>query len=155
MCYYVDDSLSDLSEELLLLNSRVNILGPTLLSREFIKRYKGDNGRIVLFSSTQELEPSINQLSYVITKASVPILVKNLSIYAAKKNITINALNPGLTDTGIIDINTEKKYIQRNPFHRIGTVKDVTNLIEFLISPQSNWITGQTINSEGGLYREV
>lgn len=65
MCHFVDDSLGDLTEGLLLSNCRVNILGATLLSREFIKRYKGDCGRIILFSSTQELEPSVNQLRYL------------------------------------------------------------------------------------------
>lgn len=155
MCHFVDDSLSNLSEELLLTSARVNTIGPALLCREFIRRYKGDCGRIVLFSSTQELEPSINQMSYVFTKASVPIIVKNLAIYAADKNTTINAINPGFTDTGIMDEEIAKRYIQKNPFHRIGTVKDAANIVEFLISTESSWITGQTINSEGGLYREV
>ena len=151
-CYYVDDSLDDLSYEIINNNYEVNSKAPFMLCQEFYKRFHGTSGRIILISSTQNLEPLTQSIAYGITKSTVPGIVYTLFPILGRKNITINAVNPGPTRVGY---NYETTNIPKSnlTFDRIGETEDVVNLVEFLISTKGKWITGQTINSEGGLIR--
>lgn len=151
-CYYSNDSLDNLSLETIDSNYDVNAKAPFLLCQEFYKRFKGDSGRIILMSSTQTLEPLIQNIAYGVTKSIVPGIVYTLFPILGQKNITINAINPGPTRIGY-DGEIDSIPMHNLTFGRIGETEDVVNLVDFLISPKGKWITGQVINSEGGLVR--
>lgn len=103
-------------------------------------------------SSTQALEPLLHTLAYGITKSVIPGIVYTLYPLLGRKNITINAIYPGPTKVGY-DNETNSIPIFNLSFGRIGETEDVVNLIDFLVSPKGKWVTGQVINSEGGLVR--
>ncbi|MCA9902189.1 MAG: SDR family oxidoreductase, partial [Anaerolineales bacterium] len=69
----------------------------------------------------------------------------------ASLGITVNAIDPGITDTGWIPDELRQQFVAQAPMKRIGTPKDAARLIRFLASPEAGWITGQLIRSRGGL----
>lgn len=132
----------------------VNLKATTLLTIEFIKRFdlkKG--GRIINLTSGQSLREMSDEIAYAITKGAVETLTKTISQKIATKGITINAVNPGPTDTGWMDENLTKIILEKSPMGRVGTPKDASRLIAFLASDEAEWITGQIIHSEGGFTR--
>ena len=95
-----------------------------------------------------------NELSYVLTKSTMDTLTYTLASTLAEKNITINAINPGPTDSGWMSEDTKSYLINRFPIGRVGQPTDVAKLVSFLTGPDSGWITGQVIHSEGGFRNE-
>lgn len=155
LCYHVSDELGQIEENILSKNLEVNTLASFLLCQEFYLRFSGKEGSIVNLSSTQNIEPLPNEISYALSKAAIPVMVNTLSREMAKKNININAVNPGATEIEDgKDINLEY-YKKLNPFGRLSTPQDAANIVVFLVSHEGHWITGQTINSEGGIYRGI
>lgn len=133
----------------------VNLRATTLLCAEFTKRFKGTNdGRIINISSGQSLSNMSSEIAYAMTKGAIEILTKTLSHELAYKGITINAVNPGLTDSGWLDDTNRQLFQDRFPMGRFGVPNDAAKLISFLTSEQAAWITGQIIHSEGGFIRE-
>ncbi len=132
----------------------INIKATTLLIIEFIKRFNlRKGGRIVNLTSGQSLGEMSNEIAYAVTKGAIETLTKTISQEIAKKGITINAVNPGPTDTGWIDENLTAKILEKSPMGRMGTPNDAARLIAFLASEDAEWITGQIIHSEGGFKR--
>ena len=154
-CYHVFDSLETISEELIEKNLLVNSKSILLLCKEFYTRYSGNNGRIINFSSTQNIEPLTTEISYAISKATIPVITTTLSPKTAKKGITINSINPGATDIGDKNDYNNYLYKKNNLFGRLGTPEDAANLVCFLISDKGKWITGQTLHSEGAIVRGI
>lgn len=152
-CYHMHDDILQVNEKMLDDNFSINAKSVMLLCREFYSRFWGKDGRIITFSSTQNLEALTTEISYAISKASVPVIVSTLAPIMASKGITINAVNPGATDVGDIHDNNIHEYIGSNKFSRLGLPSDAANLVQFLVSDAGKWITGQTINSEGAICR--
>jgi 3-oxoacyl-[acyl-carrier protein] reductase len=71
----------------------------------------------------------------------------------AERGITVNAVNPGPTDSGWMDEEVRRSLLPRFPQGRIGTPEDAARLVAFLASDAAGWITGQVIHSEGGFLR--
>jgi 3-oxoacyl-[acyl-carrier protein] reductase len=133
---------------------RVNVRTASLLTAKFIEVCRDDGqSRVIFLTSGQSLGPMPDELAYAMTKSSVEAFVKSASIPAAKKGITINAVNPGPTQTGWINKETEEELMKKFPMGRLGRPEDIANLIGFLISSEAQWITGQVIHSEGGFIR--
>ena len=133
---------------------QINVRATTLLTVEFIKRFKGNNGgRIVNLTSGQSLSEMPDELAYAITKGVAETLTTTLSQKIAAKGITINAVNPGPNDTGWMDDKLKQELIERFPMKRLGSPKDTAHLIGFLASDKAEWITGKIIHSEGGFIR--
>jgi len=153
LCYHTFDSINIIDDSLLNANMSINANSVFHLCQEFYRRHEGANGRIVNLSSTQNLEPLTSEISYAISKAVVPAIVYTLAPIMASKGITINAVNPGATEVGDPSDKNIRFYRDCNQFGRLGNTKDAANIICFLASEQGIWITGQTINSEGGIYR--
>ena len=153
LCYHQFDSIDSIEDTLFASNIQVNCNAVFYLCQEFFRRYNGNNGRIISLSSTQNLEPLTSEISYAISKSAVPVIVYTLAPIMAKKGITINAVNPGATDIGDVKDRNINDYRDSNQFGRLGTPADAANLISFLISEDGKWITGQTINSEGAIFR--
>lgn len=153
--YCIPTSIDTITSEELDKHYFVNLKAPALLIAEFIKRFKGNgNGRIVNLTSGQSLSPMNSEIAYAITKGAIETLTQTLSQEIAKKGITINAVNPGPTDTGWLDEKQTEVIKARFPMGRIGRPDDVAKLIAFLVREKAEWITGQVIHSEGGFIRE-
>lgn len=153
LCYHTSDALGQIEAEILSKNLDVNTKAVFLLCQEFYLRFSGNEGSIINLSSTQNMEPLLHEISYALSKAAAPVLANTLAHEMAKKNISINSVNPGPTEIGDKkDINLEY-YKMLNPFGRLSSPQDTANIVLFLVSHEGHWITGQTINSEGGIYR--
>lgn len=144
----------DLSADELDRHYEVNLKGTTMLTMEFIRRFKyRKGGRIINLTSGQSLGEMSQEIVYALTKAAVETLTKTISQEIAKKGITINAVNPGPTDTGWMDEELTALILSKSPMGRVGTPRDAARLIAFLASEEAQWITGQIIHSEGGFTR--
>jgi len=153
LCYHKFDSIDKIDDSILMSNMAINASSVFFLCKEFYHRYLGSNGRIINLSSTQDLEPLTSEISYAISKSMIPSIVYTLAPIMASKGISINAVNPGATDIGDTTERNIHNYLECNQFGRLGKPEDIANLICFLVSDQGKWITGQTINSEGGIFR--
>lgn len=129
----------------------VNLRATALLSVDFIRRFKqGTGGRIINLTSGQSLGPMPDELAYAATKGAIDALTLSLSPEAGKKGITVNAVDPGPTDTGWMTGELKDYLSSRFPSGRVGVPKDVTYLIKFLVSEEGEWVNGQIIHSNGG-----
>ncbi len=132
----------------------VNIRGAMLLSVEFARRFNGqDGGRIINMTSGQSLGPMPGELAYGATKGAIEAFTVSLADDVARKGITVNAVNPGPTDTGWMTEAIKQRVLSLSPQGRIGQPEDAARLVAFLVSDEAAWITGQIIHSEGGFRR--
>jgi 3-oxoacyl-[acyl-carrier protein] reductase len=132
----------------------VNLRGTALLSAEFARRWPGgEGGRIINLTSGQSLGPMPTELAYIATKGAIEAFTVSLSAGVASLGITVNAVNPGPTDTGWMSEDLKAFLLTKFPLGRLGQPEDVARLIAFLASPDAKWITGQVIHSEGGFQR--
>ena len=144
----------ELDAETLDAHYAVNVRAMALLSVEFARRYPGGpGGRIINFSSGQSLGPMPGELAYVATKGATEAFTRTLAAEVGHKGITVNAVNPGPTDTGWISEELAQELLPKFPLGRIGQPEDAARLVAFLASDEAAWITGQIINSEGGFFR--
>lgn len=129
----------------------VNIRGTFLLSAVFARRFKaGRGGRIINLTSGQSLGPMPDELAYAATKGAVEAFTVSLAAGVAKLGITVNAVDPGPTDTGWMGEPLKNELSQRFPAGRVGLPQDAARLVAFLASPEAEWVTGQIIHSNGG-----
>jgi 3-oxoacyl-[acyl-carrier protein] reductase len=154
--YDVETDIFSLTPELLDRHYAVNVRGATLLCAEFLKRLPDGvpgelaHGSILNLTSGQSLGPMADNLPYAVTKGAVEALTTSLFPSAALKGVTVNAIDPGATDTGWIPPALYADFKERSPFKRVGQPQDAANLAVFLASPAGAWITGQVIHSRGG-----
>ena len=94
-----------------------------------------------------------DEIAYAITKGAVETLTQTISQTIARRGITINAVNPGPTDTGWMTAAQKAALLQQSPLGRLGTPADAARLVGFLASDEAAWLTGQIIHSEGGFTR--
>lgn len=128
----------------------VNLRAMALLSAEFARRYPGGpGGRIISLSSGQGLGPMPDELAYVATKGAIEAFTLSLSAGVAAKGITVNAVDPGATDTGWMPDELKEALLGSLAFGRLGQPEDAARLIAFLASDAAGWITGQVIHSRG------
>lgn len=128
----------------------VNLRTTALLSVEFARRHSpGTAGRIINLSSGQSTGPMPEELAYVATKGAIEAFTRTLAAEIASLGITVNAINPGITDTGWITPEVEAAFLPGMRMGRFGTPEDAARLVVFLASDAAAWITGQTIHSQG------
>ena len=117
---------------------------------EFIAR---DFGRIVLMSSIAALRERENQVHYSASKAAVIAMTRCLAQGWAKHNIRVNCICPGLIDTDMaytLSPQAREHIVTNTPMHRLGKPEEIANLIRFLVSDESSFMTGQTVVASGG-----
>ncbi|MCW5852292.1 MAG: SDR family oxidoreductase [Anaerolineae bacterium] len=107
-------------------------------------------GRVINLTSGQSLGPMPGELAYVASKGAIEALTVTLSAELLPLGITVNAVDPGITDTGWITDELRALLLPRMPLGRFGQPEDAARLILFLASAQAGWITGQIIRSRGG-----
>ena len=127
----------------------VNVRGTALLSAEFARRFSGEGGRIINLTSGQSTGPMPDELSYATTKGAIEALTVSSAPTLAKKGITVNAVDPGGTDTGWMTDDLKAAITAEMAFGRVGQPEDAARLILFLASDAGRWITGQVIHSRG------
>ena len=93
-------------------------------------------------------------LAYAATKGAVVAFTGTLAAEVGHKGITVNAVNPGPTDTGWMTEELRKELAPKFAGGRIGAPEDAARLVAFLAGEEAAWVTGQVINSEGGFIRD-
>lgn len=115
---------------------------------------KARSGRIINISSVVGIAGNAGQTNYSASKAGIIGFTKSLAKEIASRNILVNAVAPGFIETNMTEILKDdvKQEIAKNiPLKRMGTAQDVANVVKFLASDDSSYITGQVINVDGGM----
>ncbi len=132
-----------------------NLTGVFNMTRACIISFlKQRSGSIVNISSVSGVRPLPGQCNYAAAKAGVIGFTKSLAREVAPYNIRVNALAPGFIETEMtaaLAAKTREKYLQMIPLGRFGTTQEVARAVLFLVSEQARYITGQTIQLDGGL----
>lgn len=129
----------------------VNLRGTMLLSVEFARNFTlPAGGRIINLTSGQGRGAMPGKLAYVATKGAIEAFTVTMAAEVASRGITVNAVDPGPTDTGWMSEEIKQELLPRFPVGRIGQPEDAARLITFLASEDAAWVTGQIIRSTGG-----
>jgi 3-oxoacyl-[acyl-carrier protein] reductase len=132
---------------------QINVRGTLLLVQAFAAQHRKETGgRVILLTSGQHLVPMPSELAYVVSKGALQQLTMSLSAHLIPRKITVNTVNPGATDTGWAAPELHELMRTANPQGRWGKPEDAARLIGWLVTDDAHWITGQTINSNGGGY---
>lgn len=133
----------------------VNLVGTFNITKNVIPyMMKNRSGRIINVSSVVGISGNAGQTNYSASKAGIIGFTKSLAKEVGSRNILVNAVAPGFIETQMTDVLKEevKEEISKNiPLKRMGTVEDVANVVKFLASKDSSYITGQVINIDGGM----
>lgn len=133
-----------------------NVLGTLLTLQESLKHFGPRGGSVINVSSVASLNATPNTVVYSATKAAVDSITRTLSHELSAKNIRVNTLAPGATDTeglhsaGIKGSDFEKQMVSLTPLGRIGQPRDIARVAVFLASEEANWLTGERISASGG-----
>ena len=134
----------------------INLTSTFLMCKFAIKKMlKNKNGKIINITSIVGHTGNLGQANYAASKAGIIGFSKSLAIEYAKKNININCVSPGFIETEMtkgINDDFKKMLIQKIPSGNLGKPEDVANCVAFLASNLSNYITGETLHVNGGMY---
>ena len=134
----------------------INLTSAFLMSKFGIKKMlKNKSGKIINITSVVGHTGNLGQANYTASKAGIIAMSKSLAIEYAKKNININCISPGFiktTMTDKIDDKFKEAIISKIPSAKLGEPEDIANVVLFLSSNQSNYINGETIHVNGGMY---
>ncbi|WP_295162245.1 3-oxoacyl-[acyl-carrier-protein] reductase [uncultured Brachyspira sp.] len=132
-----------------------NLSGAFYMSREAAKyMLRARKGKIINISSVIGKMGNAGQVNYSASKAGIIGMTKSMAKEFAPRNICVNAIAPGFIQTDMTDIlseDTVKGIMSITPLKRLGTSEDVSNLVLFLASDISNYITGEVIAVDGGM----
>jgi len=134
----------------------VNLTSTFLMSKFAIKKMlKNKSGKIVNITSVVGHTGNLGQANYTASKAGIVAMSKSLATEYAKKNININCISPGFIKTAMtdkIDDKFKEVIISKIPSARLGEPDDIANAVFFLSSDLSNYINGETLHVNGGMY---
>ena len=134
----------------------INLTSTFLICKFAIKKMlKNKKGKIINITSVVGHTGNLGQSNYTASKAAVVAMSKSLALEYAKKNININCISPGFIKTAMTD-KIEEKFkeliISKIPSDRLGEPKDIANAVIFLASNHSDYINGETLHVNGGMY---
>jgi 3-oxoacyl-[acyl-carrier protein] reductase len=151
-----DQLLLRLKDEDLNLIMETNLHAPIKLIAFLTKQFlKSENVSIINISSVVGLMGNPGQVAYSASKAGLIGATKSIAKELASRNIRANAICPGFIQTEMtqtLSIETKKQYLESIPLKTFGQGSDVANLVNFLLSKTSSYITGEVIKIDGGLY---
>ena len=134
----------------------INLTSTFLLSKNVVKKMlKNKKGKIINITSVVGHTGNIGQANYTASKAGLVAMSKSFALEYGKKNINVNCVSPGFIKTDMtnkIEENYKEILKSRIPLDRFGDPKDVANSVLFLCSNLSNYITGETLHVNGGMY---
>jgi len=134
----------------------INLTSTFLMCKYSIKKMlKNKSGKIINITSVVGHTGNVGQANYTASKAGIVAMSKSLAIEYAKKKININCISPGFISTAMTD-QIDEKYkdaiIAKIPSNRLGKPEDIANAVAFLSSDQSDYINGETLHVNGGMY---
>jgi 3-oxoacyl-[acyl-carrier protein] reductase len=138
----------------------LNVLGLILTTQEAARHFGPDGGSVINISSAASTTAPANASVYSATKAAVDAVTRSLAKELGPRHIRVNSLNPGMVETegttsaGITadDSDFRKRYESQSPLGRVGQPRDVAPAAVYLASPDSAWVTGETLYVAGGLH---
>ena len=134
----------------------INLTSTFLISKFAIKKMlKNKKGKIINITSVVGHTGNLGQTNYTASKAGIVAMSKSLAIEYAKKNINVNCISPGFIRTAMTDKIDEKfkeVIISKIPSARLGEPEDIANAVIFLASSHSDYINGETLHVNGGMY---
>jgi 3-oxoacyl-[acyl-carrier protein] reductase len=134
----------------------INLTSTFLMCKYSIKKMlKNKSGKIINITSVVGHTGNVGQANYTASKAGIVAMSKSLAIEYAKKNINVNCISPGFISTAMTDQIDEKhkeSIIAKIPSNRLGKPEDIANAVNFLSSDESDYINGETIHVNGGMY---
>ena len=134
----------------------INLTSTFLMCKYSIKKMlKSKAGKIVNITSVVGHTGNVGQANYTASKAGIVAMSKSLAIEYAKKNININCISPGFISTAMTDKIDEKHkeaILAKIPSNRLGKPEDIANAVTFLSSEHSDYINGETLHVNGGMY---
>ncbi len=134
----------------------LNLTSTFLLCKFTLKKMiKNKYGKIVNITSVVGHTGNVGQANYAASKSGIIGFSKSLALEYAKKNININCVSPGFIETQMtdkIDPKFKELIVSKIPSNRLGSPDDVANITAFLSSDLANYITGETIHVNGGMY---
>jgi 3-oxoacyl-[acyl-carrier protein] reductase len=148
----VNQGLEELTAAELDFTFAVNTRASLLLVKAFAAQHDDARrgGRVLLFTSGQYHGAMPKELPYIASKAALHEVTRSLAVHLIPRGITVNCINPGPNDTGYADDETRAAIAATNPGGRWSTPADTARLVTWLLSDEADWVTGQTIASDGG-----
>lgn len=149
-----DGPLGTLDAVMLDAHWAVNTRSAILLAQAFAAQHDGrPGGRVIFLTSGQDLGPMTGQIAYAASKGALASITRTLADHLAGQAITLNTINPGPVGTGYATPEAREMVRRHFPQGKWGTPDDPARLIGWLATDEAAWITGQTINAEGGFRR--
>lgn len=133
----------------------VNLVGTFNVTKNVIPHMmKARSGRIISLASVVGIAGNAGQTNYAASKAGIIGFTKSLAKEVASRNILVNAVAPGFIKTAMTDVlkdDVKEEIAKSIPLKRMGTAEDVANVVKFLASEDSSYVTGQVIHIDGGM----
>jgi 3-oxoacyl-[acyl-carrier protein] reductase len=148
----IRQGLEDLTAAELDISYAVNTRATLMLVKAFAAQHDDSRrgGRVLLFTSGQYHGAMPAELPYIASKAALHEVTRSLAVHLIPRGITVNCIDPGANDTGYADDSARAAVAALNPGGRWSTPADTARLVTWLLSDEADWITGQTIASDGG-----
>ena len=128
----------------------INTKGVFFSLQEAARRVR-DGGRIVVVSTGGTKMHFANMSLYLGSKGAIEQFARSLSLELGPRNVTVNVLSPGFTDTDMLPEQYREYGASLSPFNRVGTPEDVADVATFLASDAARWVTGENLQAGGGV----
>jgi 3-oxoacyl-[acyl-carrier protein] reductase len=132
----------------------INVQGTILVAAEALKHFPETGGRIINLSSVLATGVTPGAAVYGASKAAVEALTRYWALELGPRNITVNAVAPGLTETDMssnVPPDGQKAIAARTPLGRLGRPEEIADAVAFLASDEARWVTGHVLTASGGL----
>lgn len=151
--YSTMGALEDLTADEIDAHLEANVRGTLLLVKEWAAQHDDTRpgGRVIMMTSGQHRARMPGELAYIASKGALHQLTWSLAAHLAPRGITVNTVNPGATDTGYATPEVYEAVVRSSPMGRWGEPDDAARLIAWLVTDDARWITGEVINSTGGM----